>query len=284
MNAKNEHSNDLENFLRNTWKHFNEDRSRLLQYLLLILVCAGTFFLVRFYMQRNNSGLQRDMDNAYYIATNQSLLAPNVAPNPIPLEELSKAVAKGEEGVVLKILAAEAHLKAGIVAVEEKRGLNPESQAGETEAPSIPTDPNKSFEAAATILKELTAGSIKNIKNPDIMPRAWYASGILMEQLAAIEADSDAQLDKAVACYEAVVNHFPNSPFVAPARGRIESLAKPATRDYYKDLVIKYDEALKNPPVSQEAGSLVPAESISTPPSPTEENTFDKIDEFSLGE
>ncbi|MDO5554484.1 MAG: hypothetical protein Q4G68_12060 [Planctomycetia bacterium] len=236
--------NDLEAWIVNKYNWCKENQDKVSQFILLCLILCFVFVGVRWYMGRNNSALQNQMDDAYYLSTSRTLLTGGAAPDPVPFEQMATTCKRGEEGLVVRISSAEAYLKTGRSEVEQKFAA---ANGGAQATVRTPVQPEAAFSKALDRFTEVAqasrdAGGLK--------ARALYGSGVTMEYMASIAENADAvakNIEKAVAYYESAASGFASSPYAEAAKSRIEHLKQPITLAYYQQLSDKYVNMPKEP-------------------------------------
>ncbi|MDO5566820.1 MAG: hypothetical protein Q4G59_09205, partial [Planctomycetia bacterium] len=264
--------NDLELILTKCYQYLKDNQEKVMGFICLLVVAGLIVVVARYYMSRDTSVLQAQVDEAYYQATNKSLLSGDTAPDPVPFESLAKTCKAGLESAVIRISAGEAHMKAGIAAIDARI-------AASEEAPKAPIgNPADSFDKAVEAFKLVM--NAHTLGNPDLTARSIYDQGIVAEyraRIAASDKDVDDQLASAAKLYGMVIEKCAGTPFAEAAQDRLTSIGKPITVAYYKKIANQY----KTLPAPKPIESILPPTS-GDPLSPKSQGDMKAIDEFSV--
>ncbi|MDD3587058.1 MAG: hypothetical protein PHQ75_07735, partial [Thermoguttaceae bacterium] len=264
--------NDLEQVLSNCYQYLKSNQDKVLGFICLLVVAGLIVVVARYYMSRDTSVLQAQVDEAYYQSTNKSLLSGDTAPDPVPFESLAKTCKAGLESAIIRISAGEAHMKAGIAAIDARI-------AASEEAPKSPIgNPVDSFDKAGEFFQQVM--NAHTLGNPDLTARSIYDQGVVAEyraRIAASDKEVDDQLASAGKLYAMVIEQCAGTPFAEVAQDRLTSIKKPITIAYYKKIANQY----KTLPAPKPVESILPPASTD-PLSPKSQGDMKAIDEFSV--
>lgn len=227
---KQEKANSLETLLVHIGRSFKENKEKITQMILLILIAVAAVLFLRFYFYGKPQKFQGEFDQAYYYSTQQSMMTS--VPNAAPYDELAAHFTKGNEGAEARISAGEALLKTGQMEVEQKKEAGKAKTAA---AEVIAMNPEKTFSDAIKRFEEVTGTQMA--ADPLLAARALYGCGAAYESLAAVTAGDDQvalKLDSAKACYQKILDQFGETAFAAQAKDRVDALTAPITVAYYK--------------------------------------------------
>lgn len=269
--------NDLEMILVKCYRYLKDNREKVMGFVSLLVVAGLIVVVARYYMSRDTSVLQAQVDEAYYQSTNKSLLSGDTAPDPVPFESLAKTCKAGLESAIVRISAGEAHMKAGISAIESRIAASDEA----SQTPALPAgNPDESFGKAVDLFKQVM--NAHTLGNPDLKARAIYDQAVVAEYRARIAASDklvEEQLVAAAQLYRMVMEQCAATPFAQAAKERLTSIEKPITTAYYKKIANQY----KTLPPPKPAESILPSKSAD-PLSPKSDADMKAIDQFSVSE
>lgn len=224
---KTDEKNSLEQLLIRWKQYYDENRTKVFQFVLIFVVVVVVVSLLRSGVFKG-SNKNDIVDTTYYAAT-QSSFAGVGAPDADAFASNATAYGSTVAGGVLHVDAGEAFVRRGFEDVARKQRYSAGTKLEEGEKLN---DPKASYTSAVEEFEKAAACS-----DADVKARAYYGQGAAQESIASV-SDSDeavvAALDAAKACYEKVASASATSPYASLAKKRLESLAKPATVDYYK--------------------------------------------------
>lgn len=268
--------NSLETFLLDLVRDYKENKTRILQGVLVFLVAVAAFLFIRFYYFGSKTAAQNSLDDAYYLATNQSFLSFTPAPDPAPYQELTAKYGSGDVGALARLSLGEAKLKTGQTQIEQKR-MNSKAEYNDEAVAAL--DPITSLNEALAAFDELINKNMT--KDASLKARAVYNAGAVCETLAGVAADEAAVsdlLDKAKSRYAEVAACCADSPYAALAAERSELLNQPLAAAFYQQVAESYRTMPVPPPkpASESILSETPGETLD----PADNQGFDILNEL----
>lgn len=224
---KADEKNSLEQLLLRWKRYYDENKTKVLQFVLVFAVVVVVVALFRSGVFKG-SNKNDVVDTTYYAAT-QASFAGAGAPDADAFAANASAYGATVAGGILHVDAGEAFVRRGFEDVARKQRYSAGTKLGEGEKLN---DPKASYNSAIEEFEKAAACS-----DPDVKARAYYGEGAAQESIASVSDNDEAvvaALDAAKACYEKVATASATSPYASLAKKRLESLAKAATVDYYK--------------------------------------------------
>ena len=224
---KADEKNSLEQLLLRWKRYYDENKTKVLQF---VLVFAAVVVIVALLRSGVFKGSNKNdvVDTTYYAAT-QASFAGVGAPDADAFAVNASAYGSTVAGGVLHVDAGEAYVRRGFEDVAKKQRYSAGTKLEEGEKLN---DPKASYASAVEEFEKATACS-----DADIKARAYYGEGAAQESIASVSENDEAvvaALDAAKTCYEKVASASASSPYASLVKKRLESLANPATVDYYK--------------------------------------------------
>jgi len=224
---KADEKNSLEQLLLRWKRYYDENKTKVLQFVLVFAVVVVVVALFRSGVFKG-SNKNDVVDTTYYAAT-QASFAGAGAPDADAFAANASAYGATVAGGILHVDAGEAFVRRGFEDVARKQRYSAGTKLGEGEKLN---DPKASYNSAIEEFEKAAACS-----DSDVKARAYYGEGAAQESIASVSDNDEAvvaALEAAKACYEKVATASATSPYASLAKKRLESLAKAATVDYYK--------------------------------------------------
>ena len=233
--------NSLEQLLIRWREYYNENKSRVSLFVLVIILACVAVWLAR----SLSLGSSKDVmaDSAYYSVVDDVSSAP---------AETFKQTLYAETG--------DAYARVARNAIATRRLYS----AGRVkEKPA--NDPSAAFAEAIAAYQEAATSKDLVVKS-----RALYNLGVVYEDVASIANDADVvtNINSAKENFQKVVELGGDNPYIALAQERANRLAKNATVEYYKTVAKVYrelpDPAETESIVSENKNELDPAKPVTT--------------------
>ncbi len=270
--TKKREQNALEQWLLkliDTWKN---QREKILQWVLFLLVIIAGVLFIRYNHSRKDVGMGR-LDDAYY----QSSMADffGGSSDLSGYAELAQAYKSGEVGTQARLILAEGKLREGQMDVMRKE-MNSKAEYNNEEVSAL--DPAAAYSAALDLFNEVI--NKKMAKDSASFARAWFGVACAQEGLAPIAADDaavESTLAQAKTSYANAKSAAPESAYAKIVDERLARLERPVTVAFYKQAADQYRN-MPVPPAKPAEESILPNgpnENLD----PSDTSSFDVLDE-----
>ena len=245
--------NSLEQLLIRWREYYNENKSRVSLFVLVIILACVAVWLAR----SLSLGSSKDVmaDSAYYSVVDDVSSAPAET-----FKQTAELYKRSEFGDTLYAETGDAYARVARNAIATRRLYS----AGRVkEKPA--NDPSAAFAEAIAAYQEAATSKDLVVKS-----RALYNLGVVYEDVASIANDADVvtNINSAKENFQKVVELGGDNPYIALAQERANRLAKNATVEYYKTVAKVYrelpDPAETESIVSENKNELDPAKPVTT--------------------
>ena len=227
---KSDEKNSLEQLLLKGKSAYEGNKSKALQYVLLIVLAVAVVVLIRSKFFGGPSGKMDVADQAYYSAAQDAFSGTGTGGS--ALVEVANSY-KGDAN------AGDVFLNEGQGDVEGKRAA---SRGTKSDAASGEPDPVAKFSSAYEAYEKASASN-----DADVKARAFYGMGVAQEYLASVASDDEAvvaAIEKAKEAYKKVAEATEgnDSPYRATAANALANLERDLTAAYYKSAAKNFRE------------------------------------------